>query len=59
MLGAAMGEIVDALLDDVTLGGNVQDLILTSYAPGTITFQDVVYYSGEIRFVATLNYAIS
>ena len=55
MLGAVMGEIVDALLDDVALGGNVQDLIWTSYASGTITFQDVVYYGGEIRFVATLN----
>ena len=54
-----MGDIVDALLADPTLGNVVTDLLWTSYAPGTIAFQDVVYHGGEIRFVATLNFAAS
>jgi hypothetical protein len=58
-MSTVMSEIVDALLADVTLGGKLQDLAWTSFAPGTITFQDVTYYGGEIRFMATLNFALS
>ena len=55
-MSKVMGEIVDALLDDTTLGGKVRDLVWTGYSPGTITFEDAVFYGGEIRFTATLDY---
>lgn len=55
-MNVVMGEIVDALLDDVTLGGKVRDLVLTSYFPGKITLQDKVYRGGVIQFTATLDY---
>ena len=55
-MSKVMGEIVDAFLDDTTLGGRVRDLVWTGYAPGTITFEDAVFYGGEIRFTATLDY---
>jgi hypothetical protein len=58
-MSQVMGAIVDALLSNPTLGGAVSDLLFNSYAPGTITFQDAVYYGGEIRFLATLNYTAS
>jgi hypothetical protein len=58
-MSQVMGAIVDALLNNPTLSGAVSDLLFTSYAPGTITFQDAVYYGGEIRFLATLNYTAS
>ncbi len=58
-MNTVMAEIVDALLDDPTLGGAVRDLVWTSYAPGTLTMGDVVLYGGEIKFVATLDYTNS
>ena len=58
-MNLVMGEIVDALLDDVTLGGAVRDLVLSSYFPGKITLQDKVYRGGVIQFTATLDYTNS
>jgi hypothetical protein len=58
-MNTVMSEIVDAFLLNPTLGGQLQDLVWTSYAPGTISLQDCAYYGGEIRFMATLNYAAS
>ncbi len=53
---SVMGEVVDALLSDRTLGGAVSDCIPTSFIPGEIKFKETSYYGGEIRFEATLYY---
>jgi len=58
-MNTVMSEIVDVLLMDPTLEGKLQDLVWTSYAPGTISLQDCTFYGGEIRFMATLDYSAS
>jgi hypothetical protein len=55
-----MGDVVDAVLADRTLGGKVKDCILTGFAPGEIKFTEVkdkLSYGGTVRFQAVLWYA--
>jgi hypothetical protein len=51
---AVMGDVVDAILADRTLGGVVSDCIPTSFIPGEVKFKEQSYYGGEIRFEATM-----
>ena len=51
-----LGDIVDAILNDRTLSGTVQDVIPTFFAPGEITFQNRLYYGGVARFSALMFY---
>ena len=50
-----MGDVVDAVLADRTLGGCVEDVYPVGFAPGEIKFeQDKTLYGGIIRFKAAL-----
>ena len=50
-----MGDVVDAILADRTLGGCVKDFYPVGFAPGEIKFeQDKTLYGGIIRLKATL-----
>ncbi len=53
---SVMGEVMDAILSDRTLGGKVFDCIPTSFIPGEIKFKEATFYGGEIRFEATMYY---
>jgi hypothetical protein len=57
-----MGDVVDAILADRTLGGKAKDCILTGFAPGEIKVPEVkdkdkLFYGGTVRFQAVLWYA--
>jgi len=54
---SVMGDCVDALLADRTLGGVVFDLTPTGFAPGEIKFKEKVFYGGVVRWEAILHYA--
>ena len=50
-----MGDVVDAILADRTLGGKVKDCYPIGFAPGEIKFEkDKVLFGGIIRFKAVL-----
>lgn len=51
-----MGDVVDVILADRTLGGAATDIIPTVFAPGEVRVQGnpKLYYGGEIRFRATM-----
>lgn len=51
---AVMGDVVDAILADRTLGGAVKDCCPVGFAPGEIKFQDKLLFGGVIRFKATI-----
>ena len=51
-----MGEVVDAILADRTLGGLVKDCYPVAFAPGEVKFQDKILYGGDILFKAELWY---
>ena len=52
---APMGDVVDAVLVDRTLGHVVQDVVPVGFAPGEIKFADnKVLYGGIVRFKAVL-----
>lgn len=54
-----MGDVVDAVLADRTLGGKAKDCIPTGFAPGEIKFpeiKDKLFYGGTIMFQAVLWY---
>ncbi len=52
---APMGDVVDALLADRTLGRVVKDVVPVGFAPGEIKFADnKVLYGGIVRFKAVL-----
>ncbi len=54
---AVMGDVVDAVLADRSLGGAAQDCVPTGFAPGEIKFQDKVFYGGVVRFQAVVWHA--
>jgi len=54
---SVMGDVVDAVLADRTLGGKAQNCIPTGFAPGEIKFQDKLFYGGVVRFQAEVWYA--
>ena len=51
---AVMGDVVDAVLSDRTLGGKVKDCYPVGFAPGEIKFQDKLLFGGVVRFRAVL-----
>ena len=51
-----MGDVVDALLSDRTLGGAAFDCIPTGFIPGEIKFKEASYYGGEVRFEVLVHY---
>ena len=52
-----MGDVVDAVLADRTLGGAAQDCVLTGFAPGQVKFKDKLFYGGVVRFRAEVWHA--
>ena len=53
---SVMGDVVDALLADRTLGGAAFDCIPTGFTPGEIKFKEATYYGGEVRFEAVIHH---
>ena len=51
-----MGDVVDAILADRTLGGTVKECYPVGFAPGEVKFQDKILYGGDILFKAELWY---
>jgi len=49
---SVMGDVVDAVLADRTLGGACKDVYPTGFAPGEIKFKDKLFYGGVVRFRA-------
>jgi hypothetical protein len=49
-----MGDTVDAVLADRTLGGTLRDCYPIAFAPGEIKFQDKRLFGGIIRFRGVL-----
>ena len=54
---AVMGDVVDALLEDRTLGGAAFDCITTGFAPGEVKFKEKVFFGGVVRWEAVVHYA--
>ena len=54
---AVMGDVVDALLADRSLGGACFDLTPTGFAPGEIKFKEKVFFGGVVRWEAIVQYA--
>ena len=53
---AVMGDVVDALLTDRSLGGAAFDCIPVGFAPGEVKFKEKVFYGGVVRWEATMHY---
>lgn len=53
---AVMGDCVDAILEDRSLGGAVFDCSPTGFAPGEIKFKENVFYGGVVRWEATMHH---
>lgn len=51
-----MGDVVDAILADRTLGGVAFDCVPMGFAPGEIKFKDKLFYGGVVRFEAVVHY---
>ena len=49
---SVMGDVVDAVLADRTLGGAAQDVYPVGFAPGEIKFKDKLFYGGRVVFQA-------
>ena len=53
---AVMGDCVDAILEDRSLGGVVFDCSPTGFAPGEIKFKEKTFYGGVVRWEAILHH---
>jgi hypothetical protein len=53
---SVMGDVVDALLEDRTLGGAAFDCTPAGFTPGEIKFKEASYYGGEVRFEAVIHH---
>ena len=53
---SVMGDVVDALLADRTLGGVVFDSTPSGFAPGEVKFKEKTFYGGVVRWEAVLHY---
>jgi hypothetical protein len=49
---SVMGDVVDAVLADRTLGGAAKDVFPVGFAPGEITFKDKLFFGGRVLFQA-------
>jgi hypothetical protein len=54
---SVMGDVVDAVLADRTLGGKLKDCFPVAFAPGEIKFQDKLLFGGVVRFKGVLWFA--
>ena len=54
---SVMGDVVDAVLADRTLGGTIEDCCPTGFSPGEIKFQDKLFFGGVVRFQGVLWFA--
>ena len=52
-----MGDVVDAVLADHSLGGACETCDLTGFVPGEIKFKDKLFYGGVVRFRAEVWHA--
>ncbi len=53
---AVMGDCVDAILADRSLGGVAFDCSPTGFAPGEVKFKEKTFYGGVVRWEATMHY---
>ena len=53
---AVMGDVVDALLADRSLGGAAFDCIPVGFAPGEVKFNQKTFYGGVVRWEAVMHY---
>jgi hypothetical protein len=53
---SVMGDVVDALLADRSLGGICFDLTPTGFSPGEIKFQEKTFFGGVVRWEAILHH---
>jgi hypothetical protein len=56
---SVMGDVVDVILADRTLGGVAFDCCPTGFSPGEIRFSEVedkLFYGGVVRFEAVVHY---
>ena len=53
---AVMGDCVDGILADRSLGGVVFDCSPMGFAPGEIKFKEKTFYGGVVRWEAILHY---
>ena len=56
---AVMGDVVDAVLADTTLGGAVRFVHPTSFSPGEIKFRDKTLYGGVVGFTAYKSFMVT
>jgi hypothetical protein len=49
-----MGDVVDAILADRTLGGAVQDIYPTSFSPGSISYRGKTFYGGQVTLESVM-----
>ena len=54
---SVMGDVVDALLADRSLGGVCFDSTPTGFSPGEVKFKEKVYFGGVVRWEAIVHYA--
>jgi len=54
---SVMGDVVDAILEDRTLGGVAFDCRPTGFAPGEIKFKEKVFFGGVVRWEAIVHHA--
>ncbi len=53
---APMGDVMDKILTDRSLGGTVKDTTPTLFSPGEIKTGGKLYYGGVLRFQALLHF---
>ncbi len=54
---APMGDVMDAVLADRSLGGAVKDTTPTLFSPGEIKTQGKLWYGGVLRFQCLLHFS--
>jgi hypothetical protein len=54
---APMGDVMDAVLADRSLGGTVKDTTPTLFSPGEIKAQGKLWYGGVLRFQCLLHFS--
>jgi hypothetical protein len=52
-----MGDVMDKILSDRSLGGAVKDTTPTLFAPGEIKTRGKLYYGGVLRFQSLLHFS--
>jgi hypothetical protein len=53
---STMGDVSDAMLNDPTLGGVVQDLQVTGYTPGRVGVATKLYWGGVVTCIIRFNF---